>query len=599
MYEFSTMKGRLMATISGVSVATTLLIGGFFICEQMQANERSLTSYREDLEATTGRQLKEETQIAVSIIEECRNKELAGALTSGQAKKEAADRVRDLRYDDGKGYFWIDTEEGVNVVLLGRDTEGQSRIDATDPDGNHYIRDMIENGKKSGGGLTKLMFAKPGETTPLPKLNYTVSYQPYGWVVGTGVWIDEIDEAVAAREKELDENTRESIMMAVGVMAAILLGCIALARYIGANIAKPIQKVTEHMEVMGTGDFRLEGNEAMELVSLASRPDELGTMAHAMLDMNDRVRGLMKNVAETAEYLAAASEELTSTAEQAAEVSQSIANSVVNVAGSCSEQFDEVETANEHTKQLNENMEHFRAHLDATSENVRQTSMVAAEGGKNVQSAVSSMQAIEKNVGDIAVRIEDLGENSKEIGDIVETISTIANQTNLLALNAAIEAASAGEHGRGFSVVADEVRKLAEQSQDAAGEIASRIIRIQSSTNDAVEAMHAGVQEVVDGMQTVQSTGTSFHGIIGMVDDVAESSKEMQDSVRKLTDSIREISSAISTINEKSRAVADEAQTVSASTEEETASMNEIAGSSRKLAEQAQELQNAIAVFKI
>ena len=169
----------------------------------------------------------------------------------------------------------------------------------------------------------------------------------------------------------------------------------------------------------------------------------------------------------------------------------------------------------------------------------------------------------------------------------------------LLALNAAIEAASAGEHGRGFSVVADEVRKLAEQSQDAAGEIASRITRIQSSTNDAVEAMHAGVQEVVDGMQTVQPTGTSFHGIIGMVDDVAESSKEMQDSVRKLTDSIHEISSAISTINEKSRAVADEAQTVSASTEEETASMNEIAGSSRKLAEQAQELQNAIAVFKI
>lgn len=388
-------------------------------------------------------------------------------------------------------------------------------------------------------------------------------------------------------------------MMAVGVMVAILLGCIAIARYIGSNIAKPIQKVTERMEVMGTGDFRLEGEEAMELVSLAGRPDELGTMSHAMLDMNDRVRGLMKNVAETAEYLASASEELTSTAEQAVEVSHSIANSIVNVAGSCSEQFDEVETANEHTKQLNENMEHFCTHLDATSENVRQTSTVAAQGGKNVESAVSSMQAIEKNVGDIAVRIEDLGESSKEIGDIVETISTIANQTNLLALNAAIEAASAGEHGCGFSVVADEVRKLAEQSQDAAGEIASRITRIQSSTNDAVEAMHAGVQEVVDGMQTVQSTGTSFHGIIGMVDDVAESSKEMQDSVRKLNESIKEISSAISRINEKSRAVADEAQTVSASTEEETASMTEIASSSRKLAEQAQELQNAIAVFKI
>ena len=144
MYEFSTMKGRLMATISGVSVATTLLIGGFFICEQMQANERSVSSYREDLEATMGRQLKEETQVAVSIIDEYHDKELSGELTQEQAKSEAAARVRSLRYDDGQGYFWIDTEEGVNVVLLGRDTEGKSRLDATDPDGKHYIKEFSD-----------------------------------------------------------------------------------------------------------------------------------------------------------------------------------------------------------------------------------------------------------------------------------------------------------------------------------------------------------------------------------------------------------------------------------------------------------------------
>ncbi|MDD6128907.1 MAG: methyl-accepting chemotaxis protein, partial [Veillonellaceae bacterium] len=221
------------------------------------------------------------------------------------------------------------------------------------------------------------------------------------------------------------------------------------------------------------------------------------------------------------------------------------------------------------------------------------------QGGQDVQTAVTSMQSIESNVGNIAKLIEELGENSKEIGTIVATISEIADQTNLLALNAAIEAARAGEHGRGFSVVADEVRKLAEQSQEAAGEIASRIGKIQKSTDEAVTAMHSGLDEVMAGTKTVQSTGTSFQGIVNMVGEVATSSQNMQNAVVSLTDSIHEIDNAIAQINEKSRSVADEAQTVSASTEEETASMHEIADASRKLAEQAQDLQNAIAVFKI
>ena len=388
-------------------------------------------------------------------------------------------------------------------------------------------------------------------------------------------------------------------MKCLAVMVVLQIIFIAFARYLGASIAGPIQKVTERMEVIGTGDFTISDQDAAELQELSTRPDEIGMMALAMKEMNEKVRKLMQNVAQTAEYLAAASEELTSTADQAAEVSQSIADSVVNVAGSCSEQFTDVETANDHTQHLNTSMEQFRQTLSDAGTKVQQTSEVAAQGGQDVQTAVTSMQSIESNVGNIAKLIEELGENSKEIGTIVATISEIADQTNLLALNAAIEAARAGEHGRGFSVVADEVRKLAEQSQEAAGEISNRIGKIQKSTDEAVTAMHSGLDEVMAGTKTVQSTGTSFQGIVSMVGEVATSSANMQNAVVSLTDSIHEIDNAIAQINEKSRSVANEAQTVSASTEEETASMHEIADASRKLAEQAQDLQNAIAVFKI
>ncbi len=599
MVQLSSMKTRLIAAISGVALASTILIGGFFIYKEVQSNRAQLASYRQDLSQNIDNSLKGETQVAYSILDEYYKKQQAGDLTEAQAKKEAADRIRDLRYDNGKGYFWIDTVSGDNVVLLGRDTEGKNRINAQDPNGVYFIKEINKHAQEEGGGYTDFAFPKPGEQTALPKRGYSMLFKPYQWVIGTGVWIDEIDTLVNARTDELNAQLRSSILTAVAVILVMLLIFIAFALYLGNSIARPIQKVTERMKIMGKGDFCLEGEAAIDVNELASRPDELGTMAHAMQDMNSQVRKLMQNVSQTAEYLAAASEELTSTADQAAEVSQSIANSVVDVAGSCSEQFTDVEMANKHTQELNENMTKFHEHLESTDKNVKETSRVAEEGGKDVDTAVKGMQSIESNVGHIADLIEELGNNSKEIGTIIATISEIADQTNLLALNAAIEAARAGEHGRGFAVVADEVRKLAEQSQQAAGEISGRISKIQSSTDEAVSAMHSGLQEVIEGTKTVQSAGTSFQGIVGMVEKVASNSSSMQEAVAKLNGSIQEINSAITQIDEKSRAVSEDAQSVSAATEEETASMHEIASASRKLAEQAQELQNAIAVFKI
>ena len=594
------MKTRLMLAICGVSIVSTLCIGVYFIVSTVRDNHAQLAAYRADLEDSVGSQLKGETEVAYGILEEYYKKQQAGELTEDQAKKEAADRVRDLRYDGGKGYFWIDTVDGNNVVLLGRkDVEGTNRFNAKDPNGYPYIQEINKSAQQEGGGFTRWMFPKPGETEPLPKYGYSIEFKPYHWVIGTGVWIDEIDAIIAQKEAKLAADLRTSILELLGVIVLLQILMALFSRYAGANIARPIVRTTERLGIMGTGDFRLEGEAAAEMQELASRPDELGTMAQAMQEMNEKVRALMRNVAQTAEYLAASSEELTSSAEQAADVSQSIAESIVKVAGACSEQFDGVQTANEHTKKLTQHMQDFEGHLEETGQQVQKTSDVATEGRQGVATAVTGMQSIQTNVSHIAEIIEGLGENSKQIGEIVDTIAGIAEQTNLLALNAAIEAARAGEHGRGFAVVADEVRKLAEQSQEAASEISERIGRIQSSTQEAVDAMHQGLSEVMDGTKTVQGAGTSFEGIASMVGKVAEASQAMQSSVERLTQSIGRIDAAVEEINTKSRSVADEAQTVSAATEEETASMHEIADASRKLAEQAQNLQNSIAVFKI
>jgi len=595
MYQGLTLRTKFIGMIVGSSLLTMLCVSALFLHSMWEENERTIDNYRSTLTEAVERELKNETQMAVSVIEEVHKKQVAGELTVEQAKKEAADRVRDLRYDEGKGYFWIDTYNGMNVVLLGRDTEGKSRWDATDPSGRKFIQEMIANGRQSGGGFTDLMFPKPNETEPLPKRNYTVAYEPYEWVLGTGVWIDYIDTKVA-EEKEIANQAFISSMIGVIIFIAVLEAIlVALAVWAGNKIVAPIGRVTAKLHTLSTGDFRHTGDTAQD----AQRGDEIGDMTRGLRKLQDSVGSMMQQVKESSQQVAMSANQLKESSSQSAVASGQVADSIVNVAGACSEQFTEVETAGERTGELNNHMEGFAKSVVRTVAAVEQTKNNADEGERKVTEAVKQMRLVEDTVSDSAKVIRELGQESDKIGAIVDAISQIAEQTNLLALNAAIEAARAGEHGRGFAVVADEVRKLAEQSSTSAGEIAALISTIQDKAGQAVQVMEDGVVQVQNGAEAVNGAGASFHEIAGMVSQVAKESEEMERVIKALTSNTADISQAIEKISAMSRNVASEAETVSAATQEQTATMHEIANASQTLSEMAKTLEDSVSKFRI
>lgn len=592
----SSMKTQFMIMIIGASLFTLFVIGTVFTMNMVAESEIELAEFRETLVVDVEQKLKEQTQVAVSAIDSIYKRQQAGQLTEEQAKTEAANIVRDLRYDGDAGYFWIDTYEGINVVLLGRaETEGKSRIDATDPTGKQFIREMIQTGQQSGGGFTDLMFAKPGQTEPLPKRNYTVAFAPYRWVVGTGVWIDYIDSRVAVMKARNDENLK-SVVIKMTFASVILIALMVFAAIGFSNrLIAPIRNLTSVLEVLGTGDFRKKDNEHID----TDRSDELGVMSRAVMQLRSNVSEMISRIITSAEQVAAASQQLTASADQSTTAINQVAESIVTVAGACTEQFAEVENATAKAEELKNHMNTFNDTLRASSKEIEQTNTAADNGNKAVKNAISQMERIESSVSASADVIAQLGEESEKIGKIVDAIVAIADQTNLLALNAAIEAARAGEHGKGFAVVADEVRKLAEQSQSSAKEISTLIGSIQEKSQDAVQAMKEGVTNVKTGAEAVDDAGKTFADISHRITEVSRSSERMEKIVTELSNSTDVITKSVENINTKSREVARESETVSASGEQQSATMHEIADASRSLAEMAQAMQDIIGRFKI
>ena len=595
--------GSLMLPIVGsiflAVVITAISISALNMYSTISTNGKQTDAYETRLREDIMNELKNETQEAMSICQVMYNRYLAGEMTMEEAQKESADIIRELKYNDGAGYFWIDTSKGINVVLLGRDTEGQSRWDSVDPNGTYFIQEMIKNGMQEGGGYTNLMFAKPNETEPLPKINYTAYFEPFDWVMGTGVWVDYIDTLKAEYISQAQDSLNSTITSSIVTLIVLLIIGIAIAVYMGKRITSPLIVATSQMVRMSNNDF--SDNDEMDLVRNlpAKENNEIGQIASALDLMHNNIRDLMLKISDTTSYVASASEELSASASQSAKASEMVANSCTAVAQSCSGQITAVASASNETKSFVDNMQEFQDAIGKTTEMIQTTNEAATKGAADMTNATNMMESIKDSVESTASVVEALGEQLKNIDTFVDTIAEIASQTNLLSLNASIEAARAGEMGKGFAVVASEISKLADQSNEAASKITELIEEIMKNSDEAVSAMRQGAQSVVDGTQTVNEAGNTFSNIVEMVYSISEQSERMSEIVGHLSEGTETIAGNIQKIEDMSADVADETQNVSAASQQQTASSQEVAEASDKLASNAQELQDFVSKFEL
>ena len=439
-----------------------------------------------------------------------------GQLDETTARSAALKAIQALRYGSGD-YFWIqDTNLKMVMHPIKPELNGKDLASMSDPNGVKLFVEMDKVVKADGAGFVSYAWPKPGKDAPQPKVSYVKGFAPWGLIVGSGIYVDDVNTAFWRQA-----------MASLVLLIIITVIMAVLSWRIGRGIVRQLGGEPAYaMEVAGriaTGDLSHPIDSAYP-----------GSLLHAMNDMQTQLRQLFRRIKEMSDLLSAGADSLTQ------------ASSEITIASS--RQAESTSTMAAGVEQMAVSISEVAEMAHQTEDNSEQVVTLADAGDGLVQETTQRLGVVVESVTNSSERIESLRLRSQEIGNIAGVIKDIADQTNLLALNAAIEAARAGEQGRGFAVVADEVRKLAERTTQATGESTHMVTSVQSDTQQAMEAMERSLPQVKAGLDAAQKVAESFrtissqvHGSLAKVHDVAHATKEQSTAINEIAQHVERV----------------------------------------------------------
>jgi methyl-accepting chemotaxis protein len=428
--------------------------------------------------------IRQVVDIAFNLMREYDERIQKGEFSEAEGKKRYLDRINKMRYNKDD-YFWVnDMQPRMIFHPIKRELNGKDLTMNKDPNGKQLFVEMVKVCSQSGEGFVTYEWPKPGFERPVPKISFVRLYKPWGWMVGSGVYIDDIEVHV--------NQARAGVLG--GMLTAILIA-LGLGFVVGGLYKKSLSEVVQKMD-----------NAELNTQFNSNRKDEIGALQRSFDTFVKNIRETLVQVSDSSAAVSQATSEIKRSTEELAAGSQQQSSQATEVASAVAEM---TSTISENSKNAN-----------ITTATARQAKEAAVTGGSVVKDTISGMKEIAAVVLRSAETVRTLGRSSDQIGEIVSVINDIADQTNLLALNAAIEAARAGDQGRGFAVVADEVRKLAERTTKATKEIETMIRNIQSETKEAVISMEVGTKKVNDGITLADKAGESLQQIVTVSQDV-------------------------------------------------------------------------------
>ncbi|WP_062049421.1 methyl-accepting chemotaxis protein [Bacillus sp. JCM 19034] len=480
------------------------------------------------------------------------------------------------------GYFYAFMKDGT-AIMHPHGSEGVNLYDAQDVDGNYMIRGLIEAANQANpeDRYYTYMWINDGDEAPREKLAYVTIFDEWDWMYGVAAYSDEFYEAV-------------HLFAYAAFIIGVIVTCLAsFVLYIA------IRKVTNRIDLVRVAAEKIaEGDLRADQLDEKGN-SEISLLAASINQMQTKLKNMISHIAKSSTQVTSSSEELTASAEENSSTSEHTAYEVQELSG----------LAEQVKARADQSLAAVQAQQEGITEVVRaseelksqsfESVHVSKEGKERMGSTSEQIKGMSDSVGKSMIIIRRLEERSKEINEIISTMTNISEQTNLLALNASIEAARAGEHGKGFAVVANEVRKLAEQSGQSAERVRGMIGEIQEDTNSTVLSMEQVQEDVKTGLVSIAEMEQLFDQIEqingkvdGRISEVTKITQFMNEKGEELTAAVQEFSTI-------SQSMTEGTDTVAATSEQTLASMNVVAKTAEELSTMAVDLQEQISEFKM
>jgi len=557
-----------------------VLLGAIALLLSLQAlktrGREEVDAIRSTLMAEKTEKLKNLVQLAYKTAENAYSR---NDLAEAERKQLALSMIKTMRYNTND-YLWINDSHPTMVMHpIKPALDGKDLSDFKDPKGKKLFVEFAKVCREKNEGTVDYLWPKPGQDQPVEKLSYVKLFKPWDWIIGTGIYIDDVRSVVSTREATVAQSLssqRNTLIMVIFLILAATTGGVA---WIGKRITGPVRNAGKMLKdaAEGEGDLtrRLE----------VDTKDEVGEMAHwfnvFIGNLQEIVRQVVDNakrIGESAVGLAGISDQMNNGAEQTSGKANGVAAAAEQMNANMTSVAAAMEEATTNINMIASATEEMTATITEIAQN-------SEKGNTIVGRAVSQAQVVSKKVA-------ELGRAAQEIGKVTEAITEISEQTNLLALNATIEAARAGEAGKGFAVVANEIKELAKQTALATEEIKSQIAGIQGTTEETVTEISA-ISKVINDVSDIVAT------IVTAVEEQSVTTQEIAGSVSQASRGVEEVNHNVAQGSGVSGEIAQDIADVNQSANEISTSSGQVKLSAEELAGLAKTLNQLVGRFKV